>query len=143
MQPAKRQKTGMTLGRKALLAFCSTIGLNLLLVTTCLYFVADSGNSAKERSYAILVAALIFCLIGAGVFFRRSVLSRIIQFSSVVQDIADKAASDRRLAVEGDDELASLAHAINGTLDEVQKSGLQLELLAENMHQAFWVKNAK
>jgi PAS domain S-box-containing protein len=50
---------------------------------------------------------------------------------------------DERVNVSGQDELTSLGNSINGMLGELQKSQKQVLLIAENIDQAFWIRDAQ
>ena len=95
------------------------------------YLIAAVGSVALLSITSILI------------FFNRAVLSRIGQLSKDVQAVGNQGSHISRLTVTGHDEVASLGTAINGMLDDVQRSQMQFDLLAENIHQAFWTKNVR
>jgi PAS domain S-box-containing protein len=89
-----------------------------------------------------LGGAVIFSL--AIIFFmQKFILSRIGGLSSEVHSIGKRNAVDERVNVSGQDELTSLGNSINEMLGELQKSQKQVLLIAENIDQAFWIRDAK
>jgi len=79
---------------------------------------------------------IIFCL-------QKFVLSRLDGLSREVSSIGERKTIDERVHVSGGDELSSLGSSINGMLDELEKSQKQFLFLTENIHQIFWIRDAK
>ncbi len=77
------------------------------------------------------------------IFFNVDVLRRLGQLSADVQAVGGQKAGVVRVSGRGRDEIAKLGTSINGMLDDLQQSQMQFDLLAENIHQAFWTKNVK
>ncbi len=110
----------------------------------------DSPRSIHQRGllstkYLISAVGVVALLSFANIliFFNRGVLRRIEQLSADVQAVGGQGAGLVRVPVSGRDEIGKLGTAINGMLDDLQRSQMQFDLLAENIHQAFWSKNAQ
>jgi PAS domain S-box-containing protein len=74
---------------------------------------------------------------------QKFVLSRLSALSSEVSSIGKRKAIAERVHVSGGDELSSLGGSINGMLAELEKSQKQFLLITENIHQIFWIRDAK
>jgi len=90
----------------------------------------------------ILCGSVIFSL-AISFFMQKFILSRIGGLSSEVHSIGKRNAVNERVNVSGQDELTSLGNSINGMLVELQKSQKQVLLIAENIDQAFWIRDAQ
>lgn len=76
-------------------------------------------------------------------FLQRFVLSPLSGLSREVRSIGKRKTIAERVHISGRDELSSLAVSINGMLDELERSQKQFLFLTENIHQIFWIKDAK
>ena len=116
--------------------------LLLLRVDTPREIYARGKLSQLYLFATVLGGALIFSL--AIIFFmQKFILSRIGGLSDEVHSIGQRNAMDERVHVSGQDELTSLGNSINEMLGELQKSQKQVLLIAENIDQAFWIRDAK
>jgi signal transduction histidine kinase len=77
----------------------------------------------------IVFAALLFGLL------RRMVASRLEGLQNAVRALGDADGSDRRLPVEGNDELTRLARSINETLDRLERLDGERNELQEQLYQ--------
>ncbi len=76
-------------------------------------------------------------------FLQKFVLSRVSKLSLEVESIGKRKAISERVELAGNDELSTLALRINGMLGELEKSQRQFLYLTENIHQVFWIRDAK
>jgi PAS domain S-box-containing protein len=76
-------------------------------------------------------------------FLQKFVLSRLSGLNRNVESIGKRKAIAERVQLSGRDELSRLAQTINGMLDELQRSQQQFLFLTENIHQIFWIKDAR
>jgi PAS domain S-box-containing protein len=87
------------------------------------------------------------CILGVSFGFttwyllHHTVLSRLAQFRNQVSQITAFQCMAKHVQVSGDDEIAELGTAINSMLDIVRSTEIKLDLLANNIHQVFWVKD--
>ncbi|HSS97458.1 MAG TPA: CHASE4 domain-containing protein, partial [Terriglobales bacterium] len=71
-----------------------------------------------------------------------SVLSRLAQLHEQVAQITAQHWTAKHVQIRGRDEISDLGSAINSMLDIVRSTETKLDLLANNIHQVFWVKDA-
>jgi len=91
---------------------------------------------------ATLSGAILFSMVIL-FFLQRYVVSRVTALAREVQSIGERKAISERVEVHGDDELSGLARSINGMLQELENTQGQFLFIAENIHQIFWIKDAK
>lgn len=110
----------------------------------------DSPRPIHQRGLLstkyVISAVAVVALLSFGnilIFFNRGVLLRIEQLSADVQAVGGQKAGLMRVPVNGRDEIGKLGTAINEMLDDLQRSQMQFDLLAENIHQAFWSRNVR
>ncbi len=88
------------------------------------------------------------CLLGFSfalttwLLLHHSVLSRLAQLHDQVSQIALHHWTAKHVQLSGADEISELGSAINSMLDMVRSTETKLDLLANNIHQVFWVKDA-
>jgi PAS domain S-box-containing protein len=99
-------------------------------------------ESLRYLLAALCIASAVLGAVSLSLL-RLAVLGRIIRLSAEVDRIGGLKDLAERVVVEGDDELARLAAAINHMLEALQDSDLQFRNIAENIHQVFWVLNAE
>ena len=101
------------------------------------------GGLASLRYF---LAAL--CIIGVTfgcttwLLLHNVVLSRLSSLHAQVSEISTSSTRAKHVAVHGRDEISELGDAINSMLDTVRSTEAKLDLLANNIHQVFWVKDA-
>jgi PAS domain S-box-containing protein len=76
-------------------------------------------------------------------FLQRYVVSRVSGLGMEVKSIGKRKAINERVDANGSDEVSTLAGSINGMLDELQKSQALFLFLTENIHQFFWIRDAR
>ncbi|MGB2635683.1 MAG: PAS domain S-box protein [Candidatus Acidiferrum sp.] len=76
-------------------------------------------------------------------FLQTYVVSRVSSLGREVKSIGDRNAITERVKRNGSDELSVLAQSINGMLEQLEKSQGQFLFLTENIHQVYWIKDAK
>ena len=104
--------------------------------------IYDRGKLSQLYLFGtVLSGAVIYSLVLI-YFMQKFVLSRIGALSNQVNSIGQRKAMSERVHVSGQDELSSLGVSINGMLGELQKSQKQVLLIAENIDQVFWVRDA-
>jgi PAS domain S-box-containing protein len=86
---------------------------------------------------AVLSSAVIF------LFLQKYVVSRVGRLGREVKSIGKRKAIRERVEANGSDELSALAHSINGMLEQLEKSQAQFLFLTENIHQVFWIRDAR
>ena len=88
------------------------------------------------------------CLLGLSFAFvtwlllHNSVLARLAQLHDQVTEITAQHWTAKHVQINGKDEISGLGSAINSMLDMVRSTETKLDLLANNIHQVFWVKDA-
>ncbi len=105
--------------------------------------IYERGKLSQFYLFAsVLVGAVLSSLVIL-FFLQKFVLSRLSGLSREVQSIGRRKAIAERVRFSGRDELSSLAQSINGMLTELERSQKQFLFLSENIHQIFWIKDAK
>ncbi len=94
------------------------------------YFLAALG--ILGASFAMITWLLL----------HHSVLSRLALLHDQVAQITTHHWTAKHVQATGQDEIYELGSAINSMLDMVRNTETKLDLLANNIHQVFWVKDA-
>lgn len=100
------------------------------------------GKLSQKYMFVAVFGEVVLSSVVILLLLQRLVLSRLNCLGWAVQSIGKRKAITERLPVTSNDELCSLAGSINGMLDELEKAQALFLFLTENIHQAFWVKNA-
>ena len=90
---------------------------------------------------ALCILGFSFALV-TWLLLHTSVLSRLAQLHKQVAEITAQHWTAKHIHVSGKDEISGLGSAINSMLDMVRSTETKLDLLANNIHQVFWVKDA-
>jgi PAS domain S-box-containing protein len=97
-------------------------------------------------SLRYFLAALCFIGITFGIttwfLLHNVVLSRLSQLHAQVAEIGGCTWTAKHVTTSGSDEISELGRAINSMLDTVRNTETKLDLLANNIQQVFWVKDA-
>jgi PAS domain S-box-containing protein len=101
------------------------------------------GILSQRYMFVVVFFGAIFSSMVIFFFLQKYVVSRIRNLGQEVKSIGERKAITERVVAEGKDELSTLAHSINGMLEELEKSQAQFLFLTENIHQVFWIKDAK
>lgn len=116
--------------------------------TPVLLLRIDRDRHIYQQGMASLhyfLAALCFVglVFGGAVLLllRWLVLGRLTDLNFQVRAIGDKQSMTGRVRASGGDEISQLGTAINSMLEALQKSQTHLHLLADNIHQAFWIQD--
>jgi two-component system, NtrC family, sensor kinase len=105
--------------------------------------IYERGKLSQFYLFATVFAGVVISSILILFFLQRFVLARLSGLSREVVSIGKRNALAERVQLTGRDELSSLAGSINGMLDELERSQQQFLFLTENIHQIFWIKDAK
>jgi PAS domain S-box-containing protein len=105
--------------------------------------IYERGKLSQFYLFATVFAGVVISSILILFFLQRFVLTRLSGLSREVVSIGKRNALAERVHLTGRDELSSLAGSINGMLDELERSQQQFLFLTENIHQIFWIKDAK
>ena len=73
---------------------------------------------------------------------QRGVISPLAHLHNQVAEITEHHWAAKHVQAEGKDEISGLGRAINSMLDTVRSTEIKLDLLANNIQQIFWVKDA-
>jgi PAS domain-containing protein len=104
--------------------------------------ISQSGlNSIHYFLAALCILGFSFALT-TWLLLQNSVLSRLAQVHEQVLEIAAHHWTAKHVHISGKDEISGLGSAINSMLDMVRSIETKLDLLANNIHQVFWVKEA-
>jgi len=90
---------------------------------------------------ALCILGLSFAFV-TWLLLHTSVLSRLAQLHEQVTAITEQHWTAKHIEIGGKDEISGLGSAINSMLDMVRSTETKLDLLANNIHQVFWVKDA-
>jgi PAS domain S-box-containing protein len=105
--------------------------------------IYERGKLSQLYLFGTMLGGAIFSSFVVIFFLQKFVLSRLGGLSREVSSIGKRKAMAERVRFSGSDELSSLGHSINGMLEELEKSQEQLLFLTENMHQIFWIRDAR
>lgn len=105
--------------------------------------IYERGKLSQLYLFGAVFCEAVFSSLVIIILLQKFVLSRLSALSEEVSSIGKRNAIAERVQVRGGDELSSLARAINGMLDELEKSQTQFLFLTENIHQVFWIRNTK
>ncbi|MBB6633458.1 methyl-accepting chemotaxis protein [Cohnella thailandensis] len=117
------RKSGMGLGKKALLLFLGVSLLQLVIAGLVIVGVNTSSNRMLGILIAVIAAACI-AAVGLGVrYLNRSVIDQIGSITGALKNISSPNGGDltRRIVVQTGDEVGDLASAANAMLDSLQK----------------------
>jgi PAS domain S-box-containing protein len=73
---------------------------------------------------------------------KHAILSRLKALHKQVGEITNQRLTAKHVETTGNDEIAAIGSAINFMLDTVRNAETKLDLLANNIRQVFWVKDA-
>ena len=90
------------------------------------------GQSVVLANLAVILAFSLLTIVGSTLLLNWAVLKRLLGLTTEVEAISQSSDITRRVSVEGEDEIASLAHSVNDMLSSLQKSQ---EALAEAQEQ--------
>ena len=105
--------------------------------------IYERGKLSQFYLFATVFAGAILSSLVILFFLQKFVLSRLGSLSREVTSIGKRKAISERVHLGGRDELSSLAESINGMLADLERTQKQFLFLTENIHQVFWIKNAK
>lgn len=105
--------------------------------------IYERGKFSQVTLFVTVLTGVLISSVLIIFFLQKFVLSRLSGLSREVVSIGKRSAIAERVQVTGRDELSSLAASINGMLDELERSQQQFLFLTENIHQIFWIKDAK
>ncbi|HTB92039.1 MAG TPA: PAS domain S-box protein [Candidatus Sulfotelmatobacter sp.] len=105
--------------------------------------IYERGKLSQFYLFATVFAGVVISTLLIIFFLQKFVLARLSGLSREVVSIGKRNALAERVQVTGRDELSSLAASINGMLDELERTQQQFLFLTENIHQVFWIKDAK
>ena len=105
--------------------------------------IYDRGKLSQLYLFGAVLCEGVLSSLVIIFFLQKFVLSRLGGLSGDVSSIGKRNAIAERVQVRGHDELSSLGSAINGMLEELEKSQKQFLFLTENIHQIFWIRDAK
>ena len=104
--------------------------------------ISQSGLTGIHYFLAALcILGFSFALV-TWLLLHTSVLSRLAQLHKQVAEITAQHWTAKHVRISGRDEISGLGSAINSMLDMVRNTETKLDLLANNIHQVFWVKDA-
>ncbi len=101
------------------------------------------GILSQRYMFAAVFGGAVLCSMVILFFLQRHVVSRVSDLGREVKSIGERKAIRERVKARGNDELSSLAESINGMLGELEQSQAQFFFLTENIHQVFWIRDAK
>ncbi len=127
----------MTLQRKAV----TTLSVTILGLVALLYSMAQELAGIRQFLAALCLLGIAFSAI-AWLLLHSRVLSRLEQLRDQVSQITAHHWAAKHVEVSGKDELSQLGSTINCMLDMLRNTETKLDLLANNIHQVFWVKDA-
>ncbi len=105
--------------------------------------IYERGKLSQSYLFGTVFAGTILFSLVILLFLQRFVLSPLGALSGDVESIGKRKAISERVHVTGRDEFSNLAGSINGMLGELERSQQQFLFLTENIHQIFWIKDAK
>ena len=101
------------------------------------------GKLAQRYMFAAVFCGAVLSSLVIIFFLQKYVLSRLGQLGQQVESIGDRKATSERVAITGNDELTSLSRSINSMLSELEKAHEQFLYVTDNIHQFFWIRDAK
>ena len=105
--------------------------------------IYERGKLSQSYLFGTVFAGTILFSLVILFFLQRFVLSPLGALSGEVESIGKRKAISERVRITGRDEFSNLAGSINGMLGELERSQQQFLFLTENIHQIFWIKDAK
>ncbi len=105
--------------------------------------IYERGKLSQFYLFGTVFAGTILFSLVILFFLQKFVLSPLSDLSGEVESIGKRKAIAERVHVTGRDEFSNLAGSINGMLEELERSQQQFLFLTENIHQIFWIKDAK
>lgn len=126
------------------------VGTTFLGLIVILYFVSENvllkgyaGATVDIHDQEVAIAYLIFMIVGVGLVFgvltllllEKQVLARLFRLSDSIRSIGRSGDVSARVSMPGTDELAELAHTINGMLAALQRSENELQKLYQKEKQ--------
>ena len=105
--------------------------------------IHDRGKFSQLYLFATVFSGAVLCSVVVIFWLQKIVLSRLSSLSREVKGIGKSNAIGERVHVRGRDELASLGNSINAMLEELEETEKQFLLIADHIHQIFWMRNAK
>ncbi|HYD03132.1 MAG TPA: CHASE4 domain-containing protein, partial [Alphaproteobacteria bacterium] len=89
----------------------------------------EGKNSVRYIIQAMIIATIIFILLQYW-FFNEFIISRLLSIEKQIIDIHSKP-SHSRIAIRGDDELSAFGKAINDSLDLIENSSREKQIILE------------
>ena len=105
--------------------------------------IYERGKLSQSYLFGTVFAGTILFSLVILFFLQRFVLSPLGALSGEVESIGKRKAISERVRITGRDEFSNLAGSINGMLGELERSQQQFLFLTENIHQIFWIKDAR
>ncbi len=105
--------------------------------------IYSRGLMSLRYVFAAASGGILLSLLVIYFFLQKFILSRLILLGNEITSIGSRHSLKEWVAVDGHDELASLAGSINGMLRQLRRSQSEFLFLAENIHQVFWIRDGK